>query len=76
MILILCFFLWQEDIEDSKAAYQKAFKLSKDQLPATHPIRLGLALNYSVFFYEIANLPKEACQLAKDVQLPSHRFLF
>ena len=29
------------------------------------PIRLGLALNYSVFHYEIRNEPEEACALAK-----------
>ena len=34
-------------------------------LPSTHPIRLGLALNYSVFHYEIRNKPDEACKLAK-----------
>ena len=34
-------------------------------LPPTDPIRLGLALNYSVFHYEIQNDPEKACQLAK-----------
>jgi len=45
--------------------YQQATK-SGQSLPATNPIRLGLALNYSVFFYEILNQPQEACTLAKS----------
>ena len=36
-------------------------------MPTTHPIRLGLALNYSVFYYEIKNKPERACELAKKV---------
>ncbi|KAK6157883.1 hypothetical protein DH2020_012131 [Rehmannia glutinosa] len=35
-------------------------------LPSTHPIRLGLALNFSVFYYEIMNSPERACHLAKQ----------
>lgn len=46
-----------------------AYKEASDQanrLKATHPIRLGLALNFSVFHYEILKNPDRACQLAKS----------
>merc|ERR1711913_160527 len=52
-------------IEDSQKAYQDAFQISKEKMQPTHPIRLGLALNFSVFYYEILNSPEKACQLAK-----------
>ncbi|XP_061919718.1 14-3-3-like protein [Entelurus aequoreus] len=55
----------EEIINNSKTAYQSAFDVCKESLPSTHPIRLGLALNFSVFYYEIRNSPTEACNLAK-----------
>lgn len=56
-------------VDDSQAAYQDAFEISKGKMQPTHPIRLGLALNFSVFYYEILNSPDKACQLAKQVRL-------
>jgi len=55
-----------EVIDNSDKAYQEAFDIAKVQMQPTHPIRLGLALNYSVFFYEIKNVPDRACGLAKQ----------
>jgi len=53
-------------VDDSQKAYQEAFEISKSKMAPTHPIRLGLALNFSVFYYEILNSPEKACQLAKQ----------
>jgi len=50
--------------EKGHDAYKKATKKA-ESLPTTHPSRLGLALNYSVFFFETLNSPEEACKLAK-----------
>ncbi|KAG0700412.1 14-3-3 protein zeta [Chionoecetes opilio] len=53
-------------VDDSQKSYQEAFDIAKAEMQPTHPIRLGLALNFSVFFYEILNSPDKACQLAKQ----------
>lgn len=53
-------------VEESQRAYEGAFDISKGEMAPTHPIRLGLALNFSVFYYEIAACPEKACQLAKQ----------
>merc|ERR1719446_1199395 len=49
----------------AKDAYQAATDAAGDLAP-THPIRLGLALNYSVFLYEVQTKTSEACNLAKQ----------
>lgn len=63
------FIIIQAVIEDSQNAYQEAFEVSKSKMQPTHPIRLGLALNFSVFYYEIINSPARACHLAKQVMV-------
>ena len=55
-----------ENVDAAANAYQEATDAA-DGLPSTHPIRLGLALNYSVFFFEIKEEQSEACKLAKTV---------
>ena len=47
-------------------SYTKATELASTELKTTHPIRLGLSLNFSVFNYETLNDPAKACSLAKQ----------
>ncbi|XP_008793010.1 14-3-3-like protein D isoform X2 [Phoenix dactylifera] len=56
----------KEAAELSLKAYQMATTTAEADLSPTHPIRLGLALNFSVFYYEIMNSPERACHLAKQ----------
>jgi len=56
----------KEAAENALIAYKSASDIAVTELPPTHPIRLGLALNFSVFYYEILNSPDRACQLAKQ----------
>ncbi|KAI3987764.1 hypothetical protein MKX01_028498 [Papaver californicum] len=52
--------------DQSFKGYQAASNTANTDLPSTHPIRLGLALNFSVFYYEILNSPERACNLDKQ----------
>ena len=53
----------EQNKADAEKAYADATKFALN-LQATHPIRLGLALNFSVFYYEIKEESKAACDLA------------
>ncbi|KAG4969034.1 hypothetical protein JHK87_034685 [Glycine soja] len=59
----------KEVADQSLKAYEVfagASTTAESELQPTHPIRLGLALNFSVFYYEIMNSPERACHLAKQ----------
>lgn len=61
-------FTCDSEKKDSSDAALKAYKDAQtlaENLAPTNAIRLGLALNFSVFYYEIRNNPQEACKLAK-----------
>jgi 14-3-3 protein epsilon len=50
----------------SLEGYKAASSVAEAELAPTNPIRLGLALNFSVFYYEVMNSPDRACNLAKQ----------
>mmetsp|Transcript_54276 Transcript_54276/g.140148 ORF Transcript_54276/g.140148 Transcript_54276/m.140148 type:complete len:240 (-) Transcript_54276:313-1032(-) len=49
----------------AKSSYEEADENATKNLPTTHPIRLGLALNHTVFMYEVEGKKEEACAFAK-----------
>lgn len=55
----------KEIADQALAVYSQAHDICKNSLCPTNPIRLGLNLNFSVFYYEIMNLPDQARELAK-----------
>merc|ERR1711879_695368 len=51
--------------ESARKAYEAAKEVAEKGLPVTHPIRLGLVLNFSVFQYEVLQNPDKACKMAR-----------
>merc|ERR1712183_694651 len=51
--------------ESARKAYEAAKEVAEKDLAVTHPIRLGLILNFSVFQYEVLQNPEEACKMAR-----------
>lgn len=57
---------YNDAVERALDAYKEADDLSRKHLATTNPIRLGLQLNLSVFYYEILKKPEEAKQIANN----------
>lgn len=54
-----------ESAKSAQESYHAALTLAEGGLDATHPSRIGLALNFSVFNYEILGLQAEAIKIAQ-----------
>ena len=57
---------FNEACSNAEKVYQEANEIANKSIPISSSTRLGLALNYSVFFYEIKGLKEEACIIAKN----------
>ena len=57
---------FNEACSSAEKVYKEASDLAEKSIPISSSTRLGLALNYSVFFYEIKGLKDEACKIAKN----------
>lgn len=56
----------KEKSNESLQAYRTASEKAMIELPPTHSVRLGLMLNFSVFYYDIMRSPERSCRLAKQ----------
>ena len=56
---------FEKTCSKAEKVYKEAYEIANKDMPITSSIRLGLALNYSVFYYEIRGLKEEACNIAK-----------
>ncbi|XP_052195253.1 14-3-3 protein 1-like [Diospyros lotus] len=56
----------KEAAEKTVLSYKAAQDVARADLHPAHPIRLELALNFSVFYYEILNAPEKACGIARQ----------
>jgi 14-3-3 protein epsilon len=54
-----------EYAEKAFEAYKAAYRYALDSLAPAHTTRLGLALNFAVFFHDVQKSPEKACHLAK-----------
>lgn len=51
--------------QSAVSSYKKATQIAEQNLKTTNNIRLGIALNYSIFCYEVLKDNIHACNLAK-----------
>ncbi|XP_010416798.1 PREDICTED: 14-3-3-like protein GF14 epsilon [Camelina sativa] len=56
----------KENADNSLEAYKVAMELAENSLAPTNLVRLGLALNFSVFSYDTLNSTERASKLAKQ----------
>ncbi|KAL3105679.1 hypothetical protein niasHT_021562 [Heterodera trifolii] len=54
-----------DDLRNALKAYQQAYSIAREKLRPSHPIRLGVALNFSVFYEELMKSTEGARRIAQ-----------
>ena len=55
-------------VRETDSTYRCALELATEAMGPSNGVRLGVALNYSVFLYELANAEDRACHMARQVR--------
>ncbi|VDM17253.1 unnamed protein product [Hydatigera taeniaeformis] len=55
-----------DSAEHSLIAYKNAFEIASGNLAPTHPLRLGIALNFAVFYFDIVHAVDKAYKLLQS----------
>ena len=66
---------YDENLKNSEDFYIKAYNISIKNLPVNNCTRVGLALNYAIFLYEIKGDKKNAFEIAKKAFDESMKFV-
>lgn len=61
-----------DSIDGALAAYKLASDLANAELQAAHPIRLRLALNFSLFYHEVLDKQDQAVRVAQQALDNAH----
>ena len=68
-----------KDLEDSNEKaeefYKKAYEISEKELPVINSVRIGLCLNYALFYYEVKGDKKKGCDIAKKAFEDSMKYM-
>jgi len=61
--------------EESEKIYKEAYDIAIKDLPVINNTRVGLCLNFAVFYYEVKGNKKEGCKIAKKAFEDSMKYL-
>lgn len=62
-------------IGDAEKIYKEAYEIANKELPVLNNTRIGLCLNFAVFYYEVKGNKKEGCKIAKKAFEDSMKYL-
>jgi len=66
---------YNKAIEDAEKIYKEAYEIANKELPVLNNTRIGLCLNFAVFYYEVKGNKKEGCKIAKKAFEDSMKYL-